>query len=325
VELHDLTKTLEKIKQKENILPEEVSSPTNFSKDLPDDFCIPKDNVVQDARYLKTENYKDEGFSKPENRLLKVDLVKNEAGVTEAHGFMFNAHSMGNVFDGVKAGEKVDNLAPVTPRRNWDINFSGRSHQMDFLVTDWPVLEDKDPKNSEVKTRYNSANLTETRYLFFPRKVTPSISRVDNELLMTLPTGESVLFDAASRRVISGAFNEKRRADAGKNASFTSKDGSLRTYYKPDSDLAYEGKGVWIETKATFQKNEADDQTLTIRTGSPSCKGDGCASCKVPSADIYEKKGGGEKVPSCRWFKFKTDEEFDAYLKSKCKFSLPSL
>lgn len=327
----DLTKMVEKIKQKENLLPEEASTPVDFNKNLPDDFCDIQSKRVNDYRYLHTKDYKDEKFAKPENRMLSVDLMKNEAGVEEAHGFAFEAHTMGDIVDNIDNGEKVEVYEPTVPRRDWSAEFAGRSHQMTIMVTDWPVLEDKDPKTKTVKDRYSSTNITMTRYTFFPRKVTPAMSKVDGELLMTLPTGELVNFDASTRRVKGGAFKETKRPDGGKNPSFTSKNGALRTYYKPDSDFAYNGKGVWIETKITSQKDELEGGMITIRTGSPTCKGAGCSSCQVPAKDIYEKRygmhtPGDEKTRwSCEWVKFQTDDEFDAYLKSKCKFSLPSL
>ena len=327
----DLSKMVEKIKQKANLLPEELSTPIDFKKDLPDDFCDIQEKRVNDYRYLNTKDYKDERFAKPENRMLSVDLMKNEAGVEEAHGFAFEAHTMGTIVDTIDKGEKVEVYEPTVPHRDWSAEFAGRSHQSTIMVTDWPVLEDKDQKTKAVKDRYSSTNITMTRFSFFPRKVTPAMSQVDGEMLMTLPTGETINFDAKTRRVKGGAFKETKRADGGKNPSFTSKNGDLRTYYKPDSDLAYEGKGVWIETKVTSQKDELEGGMITIRTGSPTCKGAGCSSCQVPAKDVYEKKKGfhvpGDQKTywSCEWVKFKTDEEFDKYLKSKCKFSLPSL
>lgn len=330
--INDLQSMMDQIKNKQNLLPEEISSPVDFNKDLPDEFCYDaRENNSQDERYLNTKNYKDEGFSSPENHLLNVELLKNSAGVEQAQGFSFSAHSMGDQYENIEEGKAVEALQPTVPRRDWSAEFPGRSHQMTIMVTDWPVLEDKDPKNKNVKERYNSSNITMTRYTFFPRKVTPAISKVDGQMLMTLPTGESVAFDAKSRRIEGGAFKETPRSDAGKGSSFISKNGALRTYYKPDSDFAYKGKGVWIETKITSQKDESEEGMITIRTGSPTCKGEGCSSCKVPAKDIYERKSG-HKIPgdektyySCEWMKFKTDEDFNKYLKSKCKFTLPEL
>ncbi len=327
----DLSKLVEKIKDKGSLHPEELSTPVDFTKKLPDDYCNIQMKRSSQERYLHTDNYKEENFSKPENRLLNVDLMKNEAGVEEAHGFSFEAHTMGSVYDSVEDGAVIETFQPTVPHRDWNAEFAGRSHQGFLTVTDWPVLEDKDSKSKEVKERYNSTNITMTRYSFFPRKVTPAMSKVDGEMVMTLPTGENVVFDAKTRRVKDGAFKETDRSDNGVGSSFISKNGNLRTYMKPDTDVSYKGRGVWIETKVTSQKDEFEGSTITIRTGSPTCKGTGCSSCVVPTSDVYEKKtgmvkeGDRERPWFCEWVKFQTDEEFDKYLKSKCKFSLPNL
>ncbi|GEM_PF-6110412 len=253
--INDLQTIMDKIKKKENLLPEEISTPINFKDDLKEDYCYDaRENNTQDERYLNTKNYKDEGFSKPENRLLSVELLKNDAGIEEAQAFGFEAHTMGNIVDTIDKGESVETYEPTVPHRDWSAEFPGRSHQMTITVTDWPVLEDKDSKGESVKQRYNSANLTMTRYTFFPRKVTPAISKVDGQMLMTLPTGESVAFNEKTRRVESGAFKETLRSDKGVGSTFTRENGDRRRYYKPDSDFSYEGKGVWIETKDSVRK-----------------------------------------------------------------------
>ena len=330
----ELEKVVAKIQVKEKILPEEIPGKPDLNKDLPDDYCHPDVvNAKDDIRYLHTEDYKDKRFANEENRLLYVETVKNSAGVEEIHNFQMVAPTLGKVMKNIENGEVIEAYDPVVAHRGWNANFYGRSSQMSFEVTDYPVIEDKDPQTKEVQSRYNSASFTMTRFTFFPRKVTPTASLEGDELVMTIPTGEVIKFDSQTRRVKEGVFKEKSRADGGKDPSFISKSGkgALRTYYKPDSTFSYQGKGVWIQTIVDANKDEAEAGLVTIRNGSPTCKSAECSSCKVPASDIYVRNRGfhtnGEKKTawSCEKIRFQTDDDFNDYLKKKCKFTLPDL
>jgi len=53
-----------------------------------------------------------------------------------------------------------------------------------------------------------TSHITYSAMVFLPRKILPSIKRIDNELIVTLPTKEIVKFNAQTKEIIGGALSE---------------------------------------------------------------------------------------------------------------------
>lgn len=181
------------------------------------------------------------------------------------------------------------------PDREYSFEFPQRARQdIHFAVTDTPT-----EKLSERMESY---------FYVFPRKLVPSIQQIDEgkRLQVTLPTGETVVFDSATKEVAGGVLKENAPIDLGPDR-----------FKRKFADVSYTGKGVMIRV----DKRGADPRLgtiATITTGSPDpgCKGAACSTCRVESTKLWEQ--GGEVH-----FKFATDSEFDAFLKTNCKFGIP--
>lgn len=203
-----------------------------------------------------------------------------------------------NVFNG-----GVNRIVPkksgigTGPEREYRFDFPQRARQdIHFAITDTPT-----DKLSERMESY---------FYVFPRKLVPSIQTADDgkKLQVTLPTGETVSFDAATKEIVDGVLTEGAPIDLGPDR-----------FKRNFADVSYTGKGVMIRV----DKRGADPRlgtVATITTGSPDggCKGPPCSACRVDSTRLWEQ--GGEVH-----FKFATDAEFAAFLRANCKFGIPSI
>ena len=182
--------------------------------------------------------------------------------------------------------------------RDFQFHFESRARQdIHLFVTDWAPSRDRQFRLSE---------LMNSVMLFFPRSYLPSITNAGERLVVTLPTGEEVEFDATSREVRGGVLAEGV-VDLNPNKSF-----------RGFPAINYTGKGVIV--RANARGNDPRIGTIaTIITGSPdpNCqRGVNCNRCEVPAKELWAQTGSAR-------FKFSTDQEFDRYLSSRCGFGLP--
>jgi hypothetical protein len=152
-------------------------------------------------------------------------------------------------------------------------------------------------------------------FMFFPRKQLPVVEQLSNTMEITLPTGEKVIFQKESKEIVTGVLEE--------GPVDTGPDRFKRQY----ADIKYKGMGVVLRVNARGQspqlgqfenlkidmdhglKGSAEVLILNGSTGQ---------RCRRPKSDFWEPLD-----VSPIEFKFPTDKAFDAYLKSKCGFSLP--
>lgn len=152
-------------------------------------------------------------------------------------------------------------------------------------------------------------------FMFFPRKNLFLVEQLTGTINVTLPTGEKIIFQKASKEIVDGVFTEGPV------------DTSSIILKKSYPDLKYNGKGIVLRVNARGQSPQLVnygiskiDQDYGIRGTNDALIINGSTGqrCRRPKADFWEPLN-----VSPIEFKFPTDEEFDAYLKKNCGFGLP--
>lgn len=140
--------------------------------------------------------------------------------------------------------------------------------------------------------------------MFFPREILPAIqlNSLENTLNITLPNRETVIFNADTKEILSGALKEGPISqDSDGNAI---------------SPLVnYTGKGVVLET------HRINEYPAGFSGGIAIAKKIGYKDCKIPVRELWftdNTKGGNVYFNK----NFVTDRAFDLFLKSRCKFSI---
>ena len=184
--------------------------------------------------------------------------------------------------------------------RDFQFRFEDRARQDIYLeLTDWAPSRDKQFRLSELMSSVMH---------FFPRNHLPAIVNLGGRIVVTLPTGEEVEFDAKSHEVLAGVFSE---APVDLNP-----DKTIRKF----PAIAYTGKGILVRANSRGTDPRIGTTAL-ITTGSPApnCeRGTSCDRCAVPSKELWDQKGAVR-------FRFSTDEEFGRYLLVRCGFTLPTI
>jgi hypothetical protein len=221
-----------------------------------------------------------------------------------------------------------DEIEMIYPKRVYSQDYEGRGKENSFSVVDSPVREDYKGTGNKRKVyeRYVSTDMRIINYAFFPRKVTPSVRKRDFRVIMTLTTGESIVLDDKSGRIISGVAIEL----PAKNP-VEKRPANTRTF--PDTDFVYQGEGIYIETRVSYNLNESRPGNLVPVRGYADGK---LQECKLKSEDIwvrdygYYLPQGHERFLSSGWqctrYKFQTDEELYAMIRKKCPtFKFPPM
>lgn len=188
--------------------------------------------------------------------------------------------------------------------RDYEYNFEEHATQnIHLMVSDAP--------NSTVSHTMHS------HFIFFPRKYLPFAEiRSNNDVSVTLPTGEKMLF-SESGEIKDGVFKEGP-VDIGP-------DRFKRTY----ADLKYQGKGILLRANARgqmpqqgqFESTKIDmEYGIKFSADVLIINGTTGQRCRRPKIDFWSN----EDVSPIQ-FKFPTDKEFDVYLKAKCGFGIPEL
>jgi hypothetical protein len=139
------------------------------------------------------------------------------------------------------------------------------------------------------------SQMMETIVMILPRKMKPSIIAVDDELHITLPTGELVVFNKKDRLVKSGVFQEGLL------------DINPDRFKRKFAPLTYTGTGITIRID-----KRGDDPRLTAPKAVVSQNG---ATCEIATKELWNSEAN---------FKFISDEKLLELLNKKCnkKFSL---
>lgn len=138
----------------------------------------------------------------------------------------------------------------------------------------------------------------ESYIMLFPRKTLPHIRVEGNKQIVTLPTGETVTYNAQTREVIGGAFSEDGpMTSGGRNLS--------------PAKVSYRGNGVMVRV----DRRGEEPRLLANGTATVTKQG---KSCKVPVRDLWPNQAQNSPVH----FKYFSDSDFDSYLQKKCGFGL---
>jgi hypothetical protein len=161
--------------------------------------------------------------------------------------------------------------------RNWGFSFPGLARQ-DLAIS-------IDDSLSGTNSAMQSSVL-----MLFPRDTLPSIRTLGSKNIVTLPTGETVTFDAKTKEVVGGVFKERGPID-GEPAS-----------------ISYSGKGLMIR---------ADSQGTDPKLGGAATVTKQGKSCMIPK-EVFWKQSN----ESTGKFKFFSDKDLDSYLKRRCGFGI---
>lgn len=182
--------------------------------------------------------------------------------------------------------------------RDFQFRFDDRARQdIHLMISDWAPSRDRVFRLSE---------LVNSLLHFFPRSYLPAIVNAGDRNIVTLPTGEEVEFDAASKEIRAGVLTE---APVDLNSA-----PSGRSF----PAVNYLGQGVVVRADSRGADPRLGAKAL-ITSGAPAplCEqAGGCRQCEVPAKELWEQSGAVR-------FKFPTDQEFDRYLTARCAFGLP--
>lgn len=141
---------------------------------------------------------------------------------------------------------------------------------------------------------------------FFPRDILPAIRYESDEIIVTLPTKEEVVYNAKTLEILRGALKEgpiKQNAEGEALAP----------------NVEYTGTGVVIEASALADWpigfNAINAKKIVI------IKKKGQKNCLVPASELWftdSKKGNNVFFNK----KLISNEAFDTFLLNRCKFSL---
>jgi hypothetical protein len=189
----------------------------------------------------------------------------------------------------------------------------------EYYINRTMTFEFQDRARSDIKLlvvdspdEYTS-HATYSIMLFFPRTVLPSINRVGDELVVTLPNKEIVRYNAKTKEVIGGVFTEGpiRQDPKNKNKAFP-------------ANVSYTGTGVMIraDKSGDLPYGDTEIQGKSVpSTSTATISKKGFKDCKVPAKDIWytdNTKGGNVFIKP----EYANDEGLDNFIKNKCGFSI---
>ncbi len=224
------------------------------------------------------------------------------------HGMFYTRQQNGK--EGQFESFQVENRGPngiVSAKgsnRSFEFNFEQQASQnLSLFMSDAP--------NGTVSHTMHS------QMIFFPRHyLFYAESGKNEELRVTIPTGEEILFNKEGE-IIEGVFDE--------GPVDVSADRFARHY----ADLKYQGKGILLRANARgqmpqqgqFESTKIDNEfgihfsaDVLIINGSTGQR------CRRPKTDFWPSEDVSPIL-----FKFPSDSEFNNYLEAKCGFSIPQL
>ncbi|MBA2406163.1 MAG: hypothetical protein H0V66_15415 [Bdellovibrionales bacterium] len=315
---------MKKIEADEEVLaPHEASGPIDQNLKTAKDFCAGNQEGIDKETYFQGV------FSDSDNEI-SVDVTYQEKAKDKANrtvgGHDVRAERMGKGYSTIEESVELpaDETPLIYPRRSYQQEFMGRGKEGTFEIIDSPVKEVFE--NKKLVERYLSTDMRITQYSFFPRNNIPAIKKRDDKIIMRLTTGESIVIDAKSGRVINGAAKDlppKNQTEI--------RPTNTRTF--PDSDFSYQGEGLYIESKVTYNKDERSPGSIVPVKAMVDGK---LQECKLKSDDLWTSDYGyylpqeHEKYLSSYWsckrFAFEKDEDLYAMIKKKCPtFKFPAL
>lgn len=168
-----------------------------------------------------------------------------------------------------------------------------------------------------------TSNGTYNLYMFFPRTFLPSIKREGDELHVTLPTGEKVIYDAETRKIKGGVLSEKPMEQLPARPGCNTAEKACGRKAKADP-INYSGSGVVIKVSASGdlpigdRENSAGQSIKNPLIATVLKKG---KTCKIPVAELWQTNASQGKNTTFDP-KYSTDAAFDILLKKKCGYSM---
>jgi hypothetical protein len=310
-------------------LLDEVLAPYEASEAIDQNRVTEKDYCSGNQKGTQRQKYSQSAFSDYDNGV-SLDITYQQNGEDKEHrvvgGYGIDADRMGKSYSYVEEGVEYpsEEMEAMYPKRSYSDSFEGRGKESVFEIVDMPVREEFE--NKKLKERFLSTDIRMTQLTFFPRKNVPSVKKRDDKLIMKLTTGEEITVDSKSGRVVSGAAKEipaKNQVEV--------RPTNKRTF--PDTDFTYQGEGLFIESKVTYNNDERKPGNLVpvkaIVNGKQQV-------CKLKSDDIWQYDYGSY-IPhgqegylssewSCTRLKFQKDEELYALIRKTCPaFQFPPL
>jgi hypothetical protein len=183
-----------------------------------------------------------------------------------------------------------------------DFTFSAprRARQeTDLLVYEWGS------DNPHPEQDKDSAWSMMTEIVFLPRQATPSARLVQNgeDYEVTLPTGETVLFDAKTKEIVSGPLVETAPIDM-------NQDRNARRF----AGLRYDGRGIMIRSDQRGDSPRSAVVWGIKKTATAVWRG---KTCLLSPADVWEQDADGAGL--CL---YPDDAAFFAMLKRRCGWKL---
>lgn len=185
------------------------------------------------------------------------------------------------------------------PTRSFLFNFPDRARQdMHLLVTD-------DVARSG---RYSHDNMFR-ELAFFPRVMLPSIKATadGNRYLVTLPTGEPVVFDRRSREIVAGVLREDKPMDRNPNRH-------LRDY----PAVSYRGQYLVISSEQRGDSTRNARVWKQRRNAVIRYPAGGYKPCRVGREELWDQHPfPGDRDPRLT-MRFSDDEALYRFIESRC-------
>ncbi|WP_374030077.1 hypothetical protein [Bdellovibrio bacteriovorus] len=167
--------------------------------------------------------------------------------------------------------------------REWSFDFeAGARQDLGFAISDMP--------NSTI------SQTQESYFILLPRKTLPHVRTQGNKHIVTLPTGETVVFDKNTKEVLGGVLSENGPITRGVRELDPAK-------------ISYKGSGVMIRVDRRGEEPRLQAKGLATVTK-------GSRTCRVPVKELWPDQSQRSAVH----FKYFSDSDADAYLKRKCGF-----
>jgi len=243
-----------------------------------------------DTSYENVSEIDGDPFDREEPRPIDFDYSTYKTGLDPAWDVTYIADKTEGVresgFQTRMNGPNNIAGAPIDPaektERSWKfVNEDGSRRETYIWLTD------------DAGSGYLS-QLMETVILIIPRKMKPAIEAVDDELHVTLTTGEKVIFDKATRLIKGGVLTEGKI------------DLTPDRFKRKFAPITYSGTGITIRVDKRGEDPRQIPGNATITQNGK--------TCMLPAPQLWKNAE----------FRFSEDRTLVDFLNSKCKnkFSL---
>lgn len=254
------------------------------------DSCAPGENGLYNSAPRSYQNP-----NVPNQTLLTIDTLKTNQDIS--WGFRIENRMSPRVNPVGCARGAIEGLKCVT--REYHFLYNCRARQNISLM----ILDRGTDKTDSSGSMFSEL-------MFFPRVALPSarIVKYKNQdvIDVTLPTGESVWFDASTKEIVAGVLQEVETIDLNPNR-----------HARKFSQLSYSGNGIVLRVN---QRGELTRSQTVFGSaqGSKVKAVYGNRVCEFNRSEVFGQDFMYE-------FKFATDEEFYQFLSRKCGWPLQEM